>query len=435
MRISFFGGAREVGRSFILLEIKDKKIALDAGVKLGEHEELPLIEKDELQDIDFFIISHAHLDHSGFLPHIIDYGLEKKIYLTKPTGELTMVLLSDYLNLSHPDINKKSLITTQKMFSFLDYFKEYNINGISIKLYPAGHILGSSMIETSNGNEKILYTGDFTIKNTALLDGAYSKDLRASTLITESTYGGKEDVFEQYKSIVNKFVNSIKDTILSGGKVLIPSFAVGRAQEVLFILENHMRSGILPKANIYIDGMIRKAMRIYRHEVIYCNDAIQKRILISDDDPFKSKYFHFIKGKGERLRVAKSKEPAIIVTTSGMLTGGPAFKYLEHIANNSNDKIILVGYQAEGTNGRKLKDGERKIVIDEKEIEIKNKVEYFHLSAHADRMQLLNFINSINGLKNIFVVHGEERKSIELADHFKNKFNVYVPKIKDNIEL
>jgi len=237
----------------------------------------------------------------------------------------------------------------------------------------------------------------------------------------ESTYGAKDDVLPSYRAATKQLMKSINATLNDGGHVLIPSFAVGRAQEVLLLLDDHMRSGALAKTKIYVEGMIGKAMRIYRHNAYYASDDIKKRILMSEDDPFKSSFFHRPKMK-DRKDVLE--EPAIIVSTSGMLSGGPVLFYLEKLADNPKNRMIFVGYQASGTLGRRIADGERKIYLNDREIELRMKIENIHLSAHSDFNELQQFANGIKGLKRIFLVHGEKT---DIKEALERKYDVIIP--------
>lgn len=435
MKLTFFGAAGEVGRSCIMVESAKTKIILDAGIKLGKEVEFPLITDDEIRKLNGVVISHAHLDHSGFLPHIYSAGYNGFTYTTKPSFELTNVLLSDYMRISLPkNVTKDGMSRMQRHHKLIEYGQEFQIDDLTVKFFTAGHILGSALIEVSDGKSKLLYTGDLNMRTTKLLDPAYTENLQAHTLITESTYGGNDDVFQSEKKVMDQMLASIKETIAQGGKVIIPSFGVGRAQEVLLVLDDYMKSGLIPTVKIYMDGMIGKAMRIHRHNVIYCRDELQKRILMNDDDPFKSKNFFSVTTKQQRNRIMHGSESSIIVTTSGMLTGGPVLTYIEHMASDAKNKIILVGYQAEGTLGREIEGGAKKVKIDAregtgggKEVTINMKVEKYHLSAHADRQQLMTFIGKINGLRNIYIVHGEPSKSKDLQEGLKTKYEAHHP--------
>lgn len=436
LKISFFGAAGEVGRSCILIEGNDTKILLDAGVKLGSDDQYPKISDEQLLAIDGIVISHAHLDHCGYLPHIYTAGYRNKTYTTKPTAELANVLISDYMHISNPDnVSKEGLAELSKHYSVQEYKKEFKIKGLSITLIPAGHILGSALIKVSDGNQTILYTGDINLSRTRLLNGADLKGLKADVLITESTYGAPSDIFKDERDNSKEMVHSIVDTIKNSGKVVIPSFAVGRAQEVLFILDDYMNSGVIPKVPIYLDGMINKALRIHRHNVIYCRKELQSRILMSDSDPFKSENFMPVEKKSTRNKIVSSDESSIIVTTSGMLTGGPIMFYLTKLAGNSLNKMILVGYQAQGTLGREMQEGAKSVTLNNQKLNVQMTVEMYHLSAHADRKQLESIPKKVSGIKRIFIVHGEKSKSESLREYFSKDYEAIVPAIGDSYNV
>jgi len=436
LQITFFGAASEIGRSCIMVESGGARILLDAGVKMGAQEEYPLIEDEELRKIDAIVISHAHLDHSAYLPHIYSAGYQGNVYTTKPTAELINILVSDYLKISNPEnVSKEGLAAMQKSFKMVEYHKPFQVKDMEIRLVPAGHILGSAMVEVKAGKSKAIYTGDVNCRTTKLLDPAYTDYLNANALITESTYGSDKDVFPSEKATLSAMTASIKETINKGGTVIIPSFGVGRAQEVLFILDDYMRSGAFPKVPIYTDGMVNKAMRIHRHNVIYCRDELQKRILMNDDDPFKSKNFIPVEGVPARKKIMASAESSIIVTTSGMLTGGPILKYLARMGAEEKNKLILVGYQADGTRGRELADGAKTLEIDGKRVDIGLRVEQYRLSAHADRPQLQHLIGKVQNLEDLFIVHGEPSKSRELAAAQGNKCKVHIPELRNSFSV
>jgi len=423
MRLTFFGGTQEVGRSCVLFEDERNRIMLDCGIKLGEKVEFPLLSDDELKRTREVVITHAHLDHSGFLPHLYSKGMQPNVYMTKPTRDLIGVLLADYYRIqkskketffSMNDVNK-----ALERVRMLEY-AETAPSPFSFELRNAGHILGSAMVYFPK--QKLLYTGDICMRKTRILDGC-ERQLKAETLVIESTYGNKTDILPTFKDAAQKLAKIINETLDQGGHVLIPSFAVGRAQEVLLILDDYMRSGALQESKIYVDGMITKAMRIYRHNAIYANDDIKKRILMSEDDPFKSKRFH------KPMRKDRSDvltEPSIIVSTSGMLTGGPALHYLEKLHNDPKNTLVFVGYQAPGTLGSKILAGERKIIVNEKELELRMRVEQIRISGHADYNELLQFIKGIEGLRRIFLIHGEKN---DLKEALENKYEVITPRL------
>jgi hypothetical protein len=343
------------------------------------------------------------------------------------------VLLADYLRISknlvpytQKDINKY----LQNCVSL-----EYEEEKAGTKLHEAGHILGSAMTTVRMQKHKVLYTGDVNMRDSRLLEGARTR-FHADTLITESTYGGNSDEHVPMKRAGQELVQSIQATFKKGGKVIVPTFAIGRGQEVLFTIESHMRSGTLKEAPIYIDGMINKALRIYRHNADHLKKEIQRRILTSDDDPFKSRHYHTPKKK-DRSDVYEH-DRVIIVTTSGMLNGGPVLGYLKKLAPDKKNKIILVGYQARGTRGRELLEGADELEIDGERVPINLELDEAKFSAHSDQKELLGLVNKIKGLKRVFIVHGEKEKSEEFAKAVQRqnkKLIVEVPKLGEEYQF
>ncbi len=435
MEVSFFGGAGEVGRSCIVVRSGDTRIMLDAGIKLGKETTFPEIKDSELRGLDAVFITHAHLDHCGYLPHIYSRGYTGNVYGTKPTLELVNVLISDYMHISeHKDITKEGLADFDRKQKVLNYGEELRVRNLRIRFQSAGHILGSSIIIVDDGEHRLIYTGDINLIKTKLLDGADLNNLHGDVLITESTYGGKHDLFN-HQETSKQMVASIKTTLLAGGKIIVPSFAIGRSQEILLLLGDNMKSGAIPNTPVYIDGMINKAMRIHRHNVIYCRKELQTSILMSDYDPFKNDNFFPVEKPGARGKIMRTDDSSIIVTTSGMLTGGPILFYLPRMSSNSINKMILVGYQAEDTLGREIQEGAKEVKIDKRKVRLELAIESHHLSAHADRRQLEHLATKINGLKTIFIVHGEKSKSDELQEHFSKEYKAIVPKIGESFTV
>ncbi len=436
MRLTFLGGAEEVGRSCIEVESEKARILLDSGVKLEkDRNEYPEVSEKLAKSLDGIFISHAHLDHCCYLPHLFARGFTGKIYTTKPTMELLAVQIADYMRLSEPaEVKKEHLDRMSKSFKVIEFRKPFQFKDMLIEFIPAGHIVGSALISVKTKEKSLIYTGDINLVSSKLLDGADLKNISANTLITESTYGGKNDVFPNERDMARAMVNSIKQTVMAGGKVIIPSFAVQRGQEVLLFLDDFMNSGVLPKVPIYVDGSIGKVLRIHRHNVIYCRKEIQSKILMSDYDPFKSDNFVMVESKTMRNKIIEG-DACIIVTTAGMLTGGPVVFYLKKLARDSLNKLILVGYQPEGTAGRMLIDGAREIDFHDERLRVQLSVELYHMSAHADRKQLETIPKKINGLKNIFIMHGEKEKAEALKEAFKNKYHVTVPKLGESFTI
>ena len=428
MRIHVFGAAQEVGRSAIGVECKRHSLLLDAGIKLGEKLGLPSQQLFSFLDKkrSHIFISHAHLDHCGFLPFMSDR--KERIFTTKPSFDLFKVLLADFLRVQKMrgeqyftvnDINK-----VLKRVEHVEYGVKRGVP--SLTLYNAGHILGSAMVRFRCGNKLVLYTGDFSTRNSKILDAAPT-GMRADVVITESTYATER--LPSVKDETKRLVNIVNEVISKGGSILIPSFAVGRGQEVLVILHELMKNKRIPRVPIFVDGMIKKALRIYRQNLWYASERMKKLILMSLDDPFRSEFFHVPRSL-DRKEVFK--QPSIIVSTSGMLVGGPALFYLKRLANNPNNALVFVGYQAKGTPGRALLEGKRKVVVGEEEIEVAMRVERVRLSAHADRDELVKFIKSLKGVKDVVLVHGEQPQALVNA---LSNYNVHIPKNEEVIEI
>jgi predicted metal-dependent RNase len=435
MRLTFYGGAQEVGRTCTVLEEGQKNLMLDCGIKLGEKTEYPLLHDDELRRIRNVTISHAHLDHSGYLPHVYAKGVKPRIFLTKPTRDLMGVLLPDYYRIHQGERETRKLFTSKNVDDVLRdaRMREYNetfTSDFRITFHNAGHVMGSAMTHVAEAGG-IAFTGDICMRKTRVLDPC-DRNLRARTLLMESTYGGKDDIIPSYKESYQKMIHIINQTMNKGGHVIIPSFGIGRAQEVLLALDDYMRSGALAPTKIFIDGMIDKSMKIYRHNAFYANDDIKKRILMSEDDPFKSPNFHHPRSKS---REDVLKEPSIIVTTSGMLTGGPVMFYLEKLGSNPRNTMIFVGYQAEGTPGSRVLLGEKVLQPRDprsRPIKLGLRVESVRLSGHADFNELIQFAHSVKGLKKIFLMHGEKT---DLKDALEKKFEVIIPRMLETYSV
>lgn len=430
--ITFLGAAREVGRSCILVRGKEN-VLLDCGVKLAETEEYPLLDYETIKSLDRVVLSHAHLDHSGYLPALYASGYKGKVYLTKPTRDLIQLLLADYLRIKE-GLSPFKQEHVAKLLTHTEIL-EYHDKKDGVELFDAGHILGSALTRLDVGGSTVLYTGDFNARSSRLLEGA-EQGMEAETLVIESTYGSKCDVHPSGKEAARVLVDSIRETVQKGGKVIIPTFAIGRGQEILFTLESYLRSKGLEKTPVYLDGMVNKVLRIYRHNAIYLKKEVQRRILTSDDDPFKSE--HYLVPTTRSRSDVFDQPTAVILATSGMLNGGPVLTYLEHLGPDEKNKLIMVGFQAQGTRGRLLLEGARHLEIRGRVVDINLKVDQAPFSGHSDHKELVEFARSVKGLKNVFIVHGEEAKSLELQaalkKHLKN-CRVEVPKLGETFEV
>ena len=423
--VTFLGAAREVGRSAILINSSESTVVLDAGVSVGGRSPFPRFDLPafRLDELDAVIITHAHLDHSGALPLLYKYGYKGPVYMTKPTRDLVALLLYDYLQLSErvgitPFFSWGDVITLLSHTVILDYGETVDITpDIKLTFYNAGHILGSSLahLNVESARYNILYTGDFRYRDTKLLNKAAHKFPRVEALIMESTYCGETDVLPPIDKAEDTLFQIIRETTEKGGKVLIPALAVGRAQEIMVSLVDGFRRGKLPDIPVYLDGMVYDSTAIHSAYPDYLSPYIRERVFKEDKDPFTDPHFNFISGPEERPDATRGG-PAVIIAPSGMLAGGPSVEYFKLLAPNEDNAIVLVSYQAEGTLGRKVRDGAKEVILpgDLEPIKVKinakvYKVEGF--SAHADKVQLLAYLGSVEPKPHrVFLVHGEENK-------------------------
>ena len=458
VRITALGGFYEVGRSAILVETPESKILLDVGLNpsvTGGERFFPRLDIDQvkLEDIDAVVITHAHLDHCGMVPYLFKYGYEGPVYTTAPTRDIMALLQLDALDVAEKEgrpvpytakeVRKELLHTIT-----LDYEEVTDIApDVKLTFYNAGHIIGSAMahLHIGEGTHNIVYTGDFKYAKTKLLDKANDEFLRVDTMIMETTYGAQEQ--ESREEAEQKLINIINQTINRGGRVLIPVLAVGRGQEIMLVLNEAMKNKKIPEVPIYVTGLVDEVTAIHNAYPEMLSREVREAILYKDENPFTSEYFHRIEGFREDIAHG---EPSIIIATSGMLNGGPAVEFFKEMAPDSRNSIIFVSYQAEGTLGRKVRDGATEIQIIDRDGKVENikiAMEVKHVdgfSGHSDRRQLLNYLRNLNVKpKNLILNHGEPN-AIEsfrkLVEREKDRIGmrgtkIYTPMILDSLRL
>jgi KH/beta-lactamase-domain protein len=445
------GGVKQVGRSCFIVVTPESKVMLDCGINPGEMSGLnayPRLDwfNFDLDDLDAIVISHAHIDHQGFLPTLFKYGYRGPVYCTEPTLPLMILLQMDsvkiansngtYLPYEARDVNEviKHCIT-------LPYGKPTDISpDVTITLNNAGHIMGSATVHMNlSGAHNILYSGDYKYSRTQLLDSAVSVYPRVETLITESTYGNTNDVMPDQQLVYRGFTESINKTLMDGGKVLIPVPAVGRAQEIMLVMAKEMKEGRLIESPIYIEGMISEASAIHMSYAHYLGSEVRKSVS-QGINPFQSEYFTVISGYGKRDDILNDENPAIVMATSGMLEGGPSVEYFKELAPDPKNKIIFVSYQINGTLGRRVLDGVMsEVSMMDKSGKVKvvpvrchtQKIDGF--SGHSDFNQILNFVSRIRP-KRVLVNHGEKSKSENVASAVYSRLKVR-SSVPDNREI
>ncbi|MHA1145697.1 MAG: beta-CASP ribonuclease aCPSF1 [Candidatus Helarchaeota archaeon] len=432
IRLCSFGGAREVGRSCFLIQTPESNVLMDCGVNVGNSNNFyPKLDLPEfnIEDLDAVIVSHAHLDHHGFIPFLYKYGFRGPVYTTKATRNLMTLLQIDYLDISEregkvspysqKDIKKMVLHTIP-----LEYQEVTDIApDVRLTLHNAGHILGSAIVHLhiNDGMYNLAYTGDFKFAKTRLLEPATCSFPRIETLILESTYGGPSDSQPSRREAERQLVEKINFTVKRGGKVLIPVLAVGRAQELIITLEEFMQRRILTEVPVYIDGMISEATAIHTTHPEYLSHDLKDMIFHQGHNPFLSEAFKIVDGSTIRPEIVKG-EPCVILATSGMLNGGPSVEYFRMLAQNEKNTLIFVSYQVEGTLGRRIQKGYREIPLkdeDGKVRPVKVNMKIFTnegFSGHSSRQQLIEYLRKMHPKpERILTVHGEESKCIALA--------------------
>ena len=434
VRVSFLGASRQVGRSCLLVQTRNSNVMLDCGIVPGTGE-FPFFNVPEfdLEKLDAVILSHSHIDHGALLPYLYEKGFTGPLYLTPPTRDTIVLLCLDFIDICQkngktPPYSKKAVEKMVKHSITLEYGEVSDISpDIRLTFQPAGHLLGSSLVHlhVGEGVHNLLYTGDLKYGPTRLFDPAWTDFQRVETLIMESTYGAAEDVLPPRREVEEKLMEMINKTMERGGKVLIPTFAVGRGQEVMAILEGNNF-----QYPVYIEGMIWDATAIHTAYPEYLSHTMQKNIFRYGKNPFLSPMFKYVAPK-ERDKIIDSAEPGVVMATSGMLIGGPAIEYLKAFAPDKKNTLVFVGWQHPATLGSRLQKGWNEIPITgeggrTKTLKVEMEVQTVHgMTGHSGRTQLVNFVRRLSSKpERVMLVHGEARKCQELARDIHKMFKV-----------
>ncbi|MBS3094419.1 beta-CASP ribonuclease aCPSF1 [Candidatus Pacearchaeota archaeon] len=453
VRLTFLGAAREVGRSSILLQTPNSKILLDCGINPASQgqDRFPSFDIPEfdIENLDAVIISHAHLDHVGLVPYLYKMGYKGPVYMTPPTRDIAALISLDFIGVAYkqattPLFSSKDIKEMVKHSICINYNEVTDVTpDVRLTMYNAGHALGSAMIHLNigNGAHNLLYTADFKYAKTRLLDPAVSNFPRVESVITESTYGSKNDILPPRAKSEDDLLTTVNKVIERGGKVLIPELGLGRAQETMLILEDAMKSGKLKKVPIYIDGMIWDINAIHTAYPDFLSNRVKSEIF-QDKNPFVSDVFLRVGSPQERKQVVEGGS-CIVLATSGMLVGGASVEYLREFAGNKNNAIVFVCYQGVGSLGRQIQEGakETRMIVEGKEevVEINLEVQTIAgLSAHAGRNELISFFNNMRPKpKRIIINHGEVSKSLDLASalYKLNHVETNVPRALETLRL
>ncbi|PSQ34242.1 beta-CASP ribonuclease aCPSF1 [Halobacteriales archaeon SW_12_69_24] len=450
VRITTLGCCREVGRAAFILNTPETRVLIDCGDKPGAEGEVPYLQVPEAlgagaSNIDAVVLTHAHLDHSAFIPLLFKYGYDGPIYCTEPTRDLMGLLTLDYLDVAakegrSPPYESGQVREAIKHCIPLEYGDVTDIApDLKLTFHNAGHILGSAVshFHVGDGLYNVCFSGDVHYDDTRLFNGAVNEFPRVETLVMEATYGGRNDYQTDQEDSERKLKRVIKNTIDRDGKVLIPAFAVGRSQELMLVLEEAMRAGDIPEVPVHLDGMIWEATAIHTTYPEYLRDELRDRIFHEDENPFLAGQFnHIDAGEDERQAIADGG-PCIVLSTSGMVEGGPIMSWLNHVGADSNSTLAFVGYQAQGTLGSRIQNGWDEIPMNDRvegrsTLQLNMAVETVDgFSGHADRQGLENFVRTMNPRpEKVLCVHGDESSVQDLSSALYHEFNMrtFAPK-------
>lgn len=467
MDIQFYGAAKMVTGSNYLIKTKEYNILVDCGMFQGNKETEKLNYDDfpyDPSEIDFLILTHAHIDHSGRIPKLVKEGFRGRIITTNPTYDLCKIMLKDSAKIQESDVeweNRKRersgkplikpLYTMSDAENSLKYFEPYfidqriNINSqIQIRFKDAGHILGSAIVELwvteTDETIKVVFSGDLGMPGRPIINNPeYIED--ADYLIIESTYG--DTVHESYDESSNKLIDIINETALRGGTVIIPSFAVGRTQELIYKLnkyyENNPDLEEHMKIPVYVDSpMAVEATEVFKRNSSSFNEEA-RALILKGDNPFEFRNLRYIKSQEESMALNKFVFPKVIISASGMATAGRIRHHLKHNLWDPKNSLVFVGYQAQGTLGRILLDGVKRVKILGEEIDVKSSIyDIKGFSGHADKNVLLDWIDKFKSKpKKIFIVHGEIEASTALAEeiHMKYRIETTIPNVGDSFKI
>lgn len=454
VRLTFLGSARQVGRSCLLLQTPQSKIILDCGIDVSAHGEdkYPCfnIPEFDVTKLDAVIVGHAHIDHSGMVPYLYKMGYRGPVYMTDPTRDVASMLALDFIGVAYKQA-EKPLFASKDVKEMVKHSISLNYNEVTditpdvrITFYNAGHVLGSAMVHLNigNGAHNMVYTGDYKYGRTRLLEPAAISFPRLESIITESTYGSKEDVLPPRLEAEGNLLEVINRTINRGGKVLIPELGLGRSQETMLILEDAIRTGKIKKVPIYIDGMIWDINAIHTAYPDFLSNRL-RALTFQDKNPFTSDIFTRVSSPQERKEVVEGGS-CVVLATSGMLVGGASVEYFKEFASNPKNSLVFVCYQGIGSLGRQVQDGlrETKIVVDGKEELVQVKMEAHNtvrgLTSHAGRNEIMSFFKKISPKpKRIIINHGEVSKSLDLASSLYKIHHVEtnVPRLLETLKL
>ncbi|XP_030145433.1 integrator complex subunit 11 [Taeniopygia guttata] len=430
IKVTPLGAGQDVGRSCILVSIAGKNVMLDCGMHMGYNDDrrFPdfsyITQNGRLTDfLDCVIISHFHLDHCGALPYFSEMvGYDGPIYMSHPTKAICPILLEDYRKITVDKKGETNFFTSQMIKDCMKKVVAVHLHQtvqvdeeLEIKAYYAGHVLGAAMFQIKVGCESVVYTGDYNMTPDRHLGAAWIDKCRPDLLITESTYA--TTIRDSKRCRERDFLKKVHETVERGGKVLIPVFALGRAQELCILLETFWERMNL-KAPIYFStGLTEKANHYYKLFITWTNQKIRKTFV-------QRNMFEFKHIKAFDRAFADNPGPMVVFATPGMLHAGQSLQIFRKWAGNEKNMVIMPGYCVQGTVGHKILSGQRKLEMEGRQIlEVKMQVEYMSFSAHADAKGIMQLIRQAEP-RNVLLVHGEAKKMEFLRQKIEQEFHV-----------
>lgn len=439
MHLNFLGAAKTVTGSCFLLEAENKRILIDCGMYQGLVEHLNLVPFPfKPEKIDALLITHAHLDHVGKVPKLVKEGFKGEIIATRATFDLAKIMLRDSAKIQEEEVKKNERAvalytiedvenTIEKFSTSVKYGEEISIGKIKAKFNDAGHILGSAFIEIEAEGKRITFSGDLGNKGKPIVRDP-EKPNKADFLILESTYGDRNH--KSIKESVEELREAIVNTI-ERGNVIIPSFALERTQDILYFLREFFEKDLLPECRVFVDSpLATSATEIFlAHPECFDSETLK---VFMKKDPFDFPTLKFTRSVIESKQINHIKSGAVIIAGAGMCTGGRILHHLKHNLAREECSIVFVGFQAEGTLGRKIIEGAKAVEILGEKVKVRAKIYTINgFSAHADQSQLVEWAKLAKA-KRIFLVHGEERQAKLLSMRLKN---CYIPSMMESVEL
>ncbi len=448
MKVVYLGGANEVGASSILLNLCNKNILLDCGIRQNKNKDrLPDFSiLEQLHGIDAIVVSHAHMDHIGALPIISKEYPNAPIYMTGMTLDLARVLLYDSLKIMNYNEGEIPMFSEEDVLNMLNrvvvvpFQKEIKIQeDIQLEFYMAGHIGGAACAYLKTKEGTVFYTGDFSLTNAHTINGMSIPRLRPDVVISETTYGDKLHSNRQAEEI--RLVKKVSEILENQGKVLIPVFALGRSQEVILILKKEVAKQQLSNVPIYVDGMVQNINTVFENNPLYLKPSLGKKIL-REKHIFYDEHVQKVTDDEMRKKIVEDATPCIVVASSGMLIGGRSEYYASYMVEEEKNGIILTGYQDEESNGRLLlnlleeEKTKRKLKLQGQVHSVKCDIDMVGLSAHADKQEIKNVLSMLHP-RSIILGHGDKKTIESFAKEITTEFNcaIYAPDILEVLDI